>query len=177
MAGAHDVCHRTNACNSGGDEPESISISGGCLFNIIHVIGLGRRPVPRFCLRRRAVRSCGHDSAVAAQQRKMRRGPFNRMPRRPALSPEPCPHIPVQRAGPIRDLASDLRISGVRSFSHGRRQGRERHVERINEAARLVGQLDLALELPAKRFNQARAKTPLGRGLNHRAVLLAPDQM
>src|SRR5258706_8872211 len=59
----------------------------------------------------------------------------------------------------------------------GRCKGGQRHIQRVNEAARLVSQLDLAFKLLAERLNQTRAEAPLSRRLHRGAVSLSPAQM
>jgi len=58
----------------------------------------------------------------------------------------------------------------------GRGQGIQRHAECIDEAARLIGQLNVALELLAERLNQPRPKTSIFRRPDCRAGLLGRGQ-
>src|ERR1700726_3949063 len=66
--------------------------------------------------------------------------------------------------------------AGPRSGCY-RRQRCQRHVEGVHEAAGLIGQMHLTLELPAEGLDQARAEAALLWSPHHGAVLLGPSQM
>src|SRR6266404_6708468 len=79
------------------------------------------------------------------------------------LRPRAC------KGGIKRDLRSNCSAAGWA-------QGGQWHVQRVNEAARLVSQLDLAFKLLAEGLDQARAEAPLSGRLDHGAIRLSPNQ-
>src|SRR5258705_817986 len=77
---------------------------------------------------------------------------------------------PRSRPASKRNLRSDYSAADYA-------QGGQRHIQRINKAARLVCQMDFAFKLLAEGFDQARAETPLSGGLDHGALRPGPNQM